>query len=107
MTVTRDRISIHDDLVRAINEKRVIEFVYKTRGRRLAEPHDYGVKKGVETLLAYQLSGSSRSGTPHGWKHIEVAAVRAFKVLDRRFPGSRADAAQHHGMWDVIFARVK
>jgi hypothetical protein len=107
MAVTRDRISIHDDLVRAINEKRVIEFVYKTAGRRLAEPDDYGMKKGVEWLLAYQLTGASRSKVPHGWRHIEVAHVRDFKVLERQFPGSRADAAQHHGVWDVIFARVK
>jgi hypothetical protein len=107
MAGTRDRISIHDDLVRAINDKRVIEFVYKTPGPRVAEPHDYGVKKGVDTLLAYQLGGATRSGSPHGWKYIEVGAVRDFKVLERRFPGSRADAQQHHGVWDVLFARVK
>jgi hypothetical protein len=107
MAVTRDRISIHDDLVRAINEKRVIEFVYKTPGPRLAEPHDYGVKNGVDMLLAYQLSGASRSRAPHGWRHIEVADIQEFKVLERHFPGSRADAGQHHGAWDIIFARVK
>ena len=107
MAGTRDRISIHDDLVRAINEKRVIEFVYKIPGARLAEPHDYGVKRGVDTLLAYQLSGASRSRAPHGWRYIEVADIEAFKVLDRQFPGSRADAQQHHGVWDALFARVK
>jgi hypothetical protein len=107
MTFTRDRISIHDDLIRAINEKRVIEFVYKTPGPRLAEPHDYGVKKGVDKLLAFQVGGVSRSGAPHGWKDIDAEDIRDFKVLERRFPGSRADAHQHHGVWDVLFARVK
>jgi hypothetical protein len=76
MAVTRDRISIHDDLVRAINEKRVIEFVYKTPGLRLAEPHDYGVKNDVDMLRAYQLSGASRSRAPHGWRHIDVADIQ-------------------------------
>ena len=107
MTGTRDRISIHDDLVRAINEKRVIQFVYKTPGRRLAEPHDYGVKKGVYKLLVFQVGGASRSRAPHGWKDLDVEDIRDFEVLERHFPGSRADAHQHHGVWDVLFARVK
>src|SRR5262245_33215614 len=107
MPVTRDRISIHDDLVRAINEKRVIDFVYKTPGRRLAEPHDYGVKKGVYKLLVFQIGGASGTGAAHGWKDLTVEDMRDFRVLERRFPGSRADAHQHHGVWDVLFARVK
>jgi hypothetical protein len=28
-------------------------------------------------------------------------------VLERRFAGSRADSAQHHLMWDTLFARVR
>jgi hypothetical protein len=107
MAITRDRISIHDDLIRAINEKRVIEFVYKTPGPRLVEPHDYGVKKGIDRLLVFQIGGASRSGAPHGWKELDVEDIRDFKLLERRFPGSRADAQQHHGVWDVLFARVK
>ena len=107
MAFTRDRISIHDDLIRAINEKRMIEFVYKTPGPRVVEPYDYGVKRGVDKLLAYQIGGASRTGSPHGWKELNVGELEDFKVLERRFPGSRADAQHHHGLWDVIFARVK
>src|SRR5262245_28893828 len=107
MAFTRDRIEIHDDLIRAINEKRMIELVYKTPGARVAEPHDYGVKKGVYRLLTYQIGGASHSGAPHGWKELDVEDIREFTVLERRFPGSRADAQQHHGVWDVLFARVK
>jgi hypothetical protein len=98
---------VNVELVRAIEEKQLIEFVYKSGGARIAEPHDYGIRRGVETLLAYQISGDSRTGAPHGWKHLEVAEMRGLQVLDRRFKGSRADSWQQHGEWDVLFARVK
>ena len=74
------------DLVRAIKEKRLIEFVYRIGQPRIAEPHDYGVRNGVESLL--------------------VVSIQQLRVLDRRFPGTRADASQHHRAWDTLFARV-
>ena len=98
---------LHDDLMRAIDERRLIEFIYKAGPSRIAEPHDYGVRHGVDYLLGYQISGASRSGAPHGWKRFEVDQMRDLQVLERRFPGSRADASQHHAAWDVLFARVK
>ena len=52
---------MNTDLVRAIREKRLIEFTYKSSGVRIAEPHDYGIQKGIERLLAFQLSGESRT----------------------------------------------
>jgi len=107
MAITRDRISIHDDLIRAIDEKRLIELVYEIPGLRIAEPHDYGIKKGVDKLLTFQTGGASQSRRPHGWRELEIAKIEDFKVLEQRFPGSRADAQQHHGVWDVLFARVK
>ena len=98
---------LHDDLMRAIHERRLIEFIYKAGPSRIAEPHDYGVSRGVDHLLAYQISGASRSGAPHGWKRFEVDQMRDLRVLERGFTGSRADANQHHAAWDVLFARVK
>jgi hypothetical protein len=97
---------VNGDLVRAINEKRLIEFVYKTGPLRIAEPHDYGIRNGVESLLAFQVGGESRSGTPHGWKRFDVESIQQLCVLDRHFPGTRADASQHHRVWDTLFARV-
>jgi hypothetical protein len=94
-------------LVRAIAEKRLIGFVYKTGGSRIAEPHDYGIRKGVECLLVYQISGESSSRSPHGWKQLAVADIRQLHVLDRQFRGTRADASQNHRDWDVLFARVE
>ena len=95
-----------DDLARAITDKRLIEFAYKAGRTRIVEPHDYGVRHGVEYLLGYQISGESQSGTPHGWKWFEVAQIVQLRVLERRFAGTRADSAQHHREWDTLFARV-
>ena len=97
---------MNSDLVLAITQKRLIEFVYKAGRTRIAEPHDYGMRRGVEQLLAYQISGASRSGAPHGWKHFDVGGMTQLRVLDQRFPGSRADSGQHHREWDTLFARV-
>ena len=75
------------DLVRAISEKRLVEFVYKAGRTRLVEPHDYGLRGAAELLLGFQLGGESRTGTAHGWKHFDVAQIHQFRVLDRRFDG--------------------
>jgi hypothetical protein len=98
--------TVNADLIRAIVQKRLIQFVYKTGRPRIVEPHDYGVRNGAEALLGYQISGESRSGQPHGWKQFEVEDIKQLRVLDRHFQGTRADKAQHHREWDEIFGRV-
>ena len=98
--------AVNQDLVRAIGDKRLIEFVYRFGRPRIVEPHDYGVQGGVECLLGFQLAGDSRSGTPRGWKRFDVDQIHRLSVLERRFPGTRADSAQHHHRWDALFARV-
>ena len=100
------RRRVNYDLLLAIADKRLIEFDYKSRGTRVVEPHDYGIKGGVERLLAFQLGGHSGSKAPHGWKWFDVAEMRELRVLERRFRGSRGDSAQHHSTWDTLFARV-
>jgi predicted DNA-binding transcriptional regulator YafY len=97
---------MNGDLVRAITDKRLIEFVYKVGRTRIVEPHEYGVRRGVEYLLGYQISGETRSGVSHGWKWFDVVHIRHLRVLERRFAGTRADSAQHHRTWDTVFARV-
>jgi hypothetical protein len=97
---------MNDDLVIAINEKRLIRFVYRVGTHRIVEPHDYGIMKGVETLLGYQLSGESQSGAARGWKLFEVDNIRHLTVMERGFAGSRADKRQQHHTWEALFARV-
>ena len=97
---------MNNDLVGAIREKRLIEFAYKGGPARVVEPHDYGIRGGIERLLGFQISGQSASGASHGWKQFDVNQIRQLQVLERRFAGSRADSEQHHRMWDTLFARV-
>jgi WYL domain-containing protein len=98
--------AVNDDLVRAIGDKRLVEFVYKGGRSRVVEPHDYGIRRGVESLFGFQLHGESHSGSAHGWKQFDVDQISEFRVLTRQFAGTRADRAQHHGKWDTLFARV-
>lgn len=98
--------AMNSDLVRAIVEKRLIEFIYKRGSSRIVEPHDYGIHHGVECLLGFQISGESQSGAPHGWKQFDVDQIKQLRVLERRFAGTRADSAQRHRTWDTLFARV-
>ena len=98
--------TVNDDLVRAIVDKRLIEFVYKAGRTRTVEPHDYGIRRGVERLLGFQISDESRSGASHGWREFDADQICQLRVLERRFAGTRADSAQHHRTWDTLFARV-
>jgi len=43
-------LRVNDDLVRAIVDKRLVEFVYKTGRTRLVEPHDSGGRRGATRL---------------------------------------------------------
>ena len=97
---------VNDELVRAIVGKYLIEFVYKVGAVRIVEPHDYGIRRGVECLLGFQVSGQSQSRAPRGWKQFDVAQIRQLRVLERQFAGTRADRTQHHRTWDTLFARV-
>ena len=99
-------VAVNPELVGAIREKRLIEFLYKSGPARVVEPYDYGVRRGEASLLGYQISGPSRSGVAHGWKHFKVHEMRQLRVLDTRFPGTRAGLMQHHHEWDILFARV-
>jgi len=97
---------MNSELVRAIVEKRLVEFGYKGGTSRVVEPHDYGIRHGVERLLGFQISGDSRSSAPKGWKEFDLDQISRLRVLERRFAGTRADSAQQHRTWDTLFARV-
>jgi hypothetical protein len=98
--------SMNKHLVAAISEKRLIEFAYKGGRARVVEPHDYGIRGGVEKLLGFQISGQSASSAPHGWKEFDLDRIQQLRVLERRFAGSRADNRQRHRTWDTLFIRV-
>lgn len=99
--------SIDHQLRFAIAHRRLIEFGYHGN-LRVAEPHDYGVLKGVTRLLVFQRRGASssqRSGAT-GWKLLHVSKIERCVVLEESFAGSRGPSHQHHYEWDVLYARV-
>ena len=98
--------SLDEQLRFAIAQKRLIQFSYDGR-RRLAEPHDYGVHKGVSRVLVYQLSKSGgQQRDARGWRLLDTSKISDCAVLDRSFPGTRVESEQRHYAWDVLYVRV-
>jgi hypothetical protein len=92
----------------AIANKRLVQLTYHG-AQRVAEPHDYGLQKGLVRLLVYQLRGSNstgRSGT-RGWRLLDVPDIEDILVLREAFPGSRGHEHSKHYVWDVLCARVE
>jgi WYL domain len=97
-------VSIADRQIRfAIANRRLIRFTYGSASR-LAEPHDYGVQRGVVRLLVYQQRAMPFS---RGWRLLEVANITTLEVLDETFAGSRRETHSHHFTWDELFARAE
>jgi predicted DNA-binding transcriptional regulator YafY len=87
-------------LVAAIRHKRLIALRFKDTDR-VAEPHDYGVRNGRQTLLAYQLKPET------GWRWFEIERISALSVLEEKsFAGGRSAPSGKHHAWDRLFARV-
>ena len=51
---------MHDIIIQAINEKKVVKFDYHGFDR-VAEPHVYGTLNGIKSILTYQIRGGSKS----------------------------------------------
>src|SRR4051794_17385506 len=91
-------------ILRSIREKRLIRFVMDG-GERVAEPHDYGIRKGEPTLLVWQIAGASRSGKLPDWRWIQLAKASNFALLDETFAGGRGISHPKHTNWDPLWAR--
>ncbi len=90
---------------RAIERRRLIQFVYKTK-QRIVEPHDYGIKDGVAKLFTFQVGGQSSEKLPN-WRWVDVGGISDLQILEKAFPGGRGSTSRKHHKWDQIFARVK
>jgi hypothetical protein len=90
----------------AIAHKRLLKFrLYDVL--RIAEPHDYGIRRGAPQLLVYQVGGKSRSGRLPAWRWVVLGHASDFEVLDETFAGSRNAETRDHAEWDKVFARVE
>lgn len=90
----------------AITSRKLLQFSLDG-GSRIAEPHDYGVRKGKVQLLVYQLSGASRSGRLPDWRWVDLSRATDFQVLEQSFAGGRNDGITKHTVWEQLFLRVE
>ncbi len=91
---------VNEELVRAVQERRVVRFMY-AGGLRVAEPHCYGwTLRGNEVIRAYQTEGDSFSGTM-GWKLFFVMEMMGIVVLDEYFDVREGFAKGDAGMFDI------
>lgn len=94
------------DLLRtAIEQKRLVELIYKEK-LRILEPHDYGIHKGSVKLLGYQAGGDSSGPLPN-WRWMEVDLISGIHLLDRTFRGRRPSPSGNHHEWEQLFIRVE
>jgi hypothetical protein len=100
--------SVDARIRQAIAGKNLVEVRYKYQSR-VVEPHDYGVHRGVEWLLVYQLktTGATTGKDAIGWRLFEVSKIESLVVLETPFKGSRLESGQDHHAWDVLYARVE
>lgn len=95
-----------DALIRAaIAQARLVQLQYLGK-KRIVEPHDYGIHKGIVKLLAYQVGGSSGGKLPN-WRWLEADKISDVRILSRTFAGGRPAPSGKHHEWDEVFARVK
>ncbi len=95
-----------DALIRsAIEHRRLLELIYGNK-RRIVEPHDYGIHRGVIKLLAFQIAGDSSGPLPN-WRWLDVQSISAIHLLDTTFGGGRPNPSGKHHHWDQLFLRVK
>jgi hypothetical protein len=95
-----------DALIRsAIEHRRLLELIYGNK-RRIVEPHDYGIHKGVAKLLAFQVAGDSSGSLPN-WRWLGVQSISDIHLLDTTFRGGRPNPSGKHHHWDQLFLRVK
>jgi hypothetical protein len=101
------RGSIDEQLRFAITNKLLIEVSYGGSTRTM-EPHDYGLQKGSQKLLAYQVrrTGNAPSKALTGWRLLDVSKIDTCFVLEETFRGSRGEPHQRHYVWDFLYSRV-
>ena len=92
-------------IVDAIRGKRIVEFDYAGH-HRIAEPHVYGLHRGVEQLLIYQVAGGSSSGGLPQWRRVDVPGISGLSIMADVFPGPRPNPSGEHSRWDQIYAIV-
>ena len=93
------------EIVKAIEETRMIRLVYHDK-ERILEPHDHGILKSSVQLLGWQTAGSSSRPIPN-WILMKTDEIFDLTLLEETFRGGRPTDKGEHIQWDVLFIRVK
>lgn len=94
-------------ILRALEERRVLELAYRHGAPRIVQPHAIWRKPdGTELLAAYQVSGFSEHGAEHGWKTFELARIDDAALRDECFE-PRRDFRPVSGTSGVVVAQVR
>jgi hypothetical protein len=92
-TLERARPTSVNNLICAAIERRVLLSArYRLGEPRVLEPYGHGTNsRGIETLLAFQRAGESRTGESEGWKAFVVGDLSDVVLLDVLFLPTRND----------------
>lgn len=77
---------IKNQLIQAINSRKLIHFTYENHPVRRAAPHAiYLSSADNECLDAYQYDGYSKSGNLPDWRNFKLEKIRDLDISDEIF----------------------
>ena len=79
-------MNYQNDLIEAINNKKLVDFYYDDHSIRRTAPHAiYISTAGNENLDAFQYDGYSKSGNLPDWRNFKLSEIQNLVVLDEKF----------------------
>jgi hypothetical protein len=102
----RPSAAVHDLLLRAIREQRVLRFTYRGLAR-VVEPHAYGRNSRDDAVLhAFQTEGGSASRPPPGWRTFSAGLIEAPSLGEQTFAHARDGYSPNELRLDPLWAEV-
>jgi hypothetical protein len=97
---------MHTTVIKAIKNRLLLEFEYDGH-YRLVESHTYGTfKTGKDTLVAYQIDGTSERGNVPDWRPFTVSKITNLVLLEDSFTGTRNGYKRGDSRMDEIYAEL-
>jgi len=98
---------MNTQLVEAVRSHSILSFRYEDL-LRTVEPHLYGIhaETNNEILSAYQIGGSSHSGSQPGWRYFVVSEIGDLKLTGEAFGSTRSGYNRHDPRLKIVFARA-
>ena len=79
-----------ETILRALEDRRVLQITYGTGAMRVIQPHAILRKPdGTELVEAYQVRGFSDSGADHGWRHFNIGDISHAEPMEEYFEPRR------------------